>query len=152
MRGTPEERFWKYVKKTDTCWLWIAHCDRGGYGQLMIADKTATVHRYSYELHFGLIPTGLCVLHKCDIRNCVNPAHLFLGTQADNVADMGNKGRGKYSFGGKNGMAKLTEAEVCQIFDDSENGLLQRQIADKYGVLQPQISQILNKKKWKYLP
>src|SRR3990167_5846272 len=86
------DRFWRSVKKTDTCWLWTASKDSNGYGQFNIKGKGVLVHRFSYELHKGTIPSeksyhGICVLHTCDIPNCVNPEHLILGTQIDNIKD-----------------------------------------------------------------
>jgi hypothetical protein len=91
------ERFWPKVAKTtpDACWLWLASRTQR-YGAIGIGGKSSPAlkaHRVSWELHFGPIPPGLHVLHKCDTPKCVNPAHLFLGTQADNVADMVKKGR-----------------------------------------------------------
>lgn len=86
-------RFWKYVQKTDTCWLWIGAIDTTGYGKLNIDRKAVSVHRLSYTLHIGTIPADLYVLHHCDVRACINPEHLFLGTHLDNIRDMLQKKR-----------------------------------------------------------
>jgi hypothetical protein len=86
------ERFMKRVNKTDTCWLWIGGIQKNGYGSITTTDKdtwgTRFAHRWSYLHHKGQIADGLMVRHTCDIRNCVNPAHLILGTSTDNVRDM----------------------------------------------------------------
>src|SRR6267378_450691 len=112
-RNRPEaERFWEKVKETASCWLWTGANKPGRwpYGMLAGPGKTAKLaHRVSWELHHGAIPTGLNVLHKCDNPSCVRPDHLFLGTLADNTADMIAKGRGK---GGRPIGTKLSPASL----------------------------------------
>jgi hypothetical protein len=85
------ERFMKRVDKTDTCWLWTGSVQKNGYGALSYGEPkwgTRFAHRWSYTYHKGTIPEGQMVRHTCDIRNCVNPAHLILGASIDNVHDM----------------------------------------------------------------
>ena len=86
-------RFWEKVDKTDDCWLWIGGRRPTGYGQFWDGTRNVSAHRWSYEALVGPIPEGLVTDHLCRVRNCVNPDHLFLGTRADNVADMLAKGR-----------------------------------------------------------
>jgi HNH endonuclease/helix-turn-helix protein len=90
---TTEERFWQKVLKTETCWLWTAYKKPDGHGTFNRGKRMALAHRYSYELHCGVIPHGMLVCHKCDVPSCVNPDHLFLGTPDDNVRDCIRKGR-----------------------------------------------------------
>ncbi len=86
-------RFWAHVVKSDGCWLWNGSLIRAGYGTLSHSVKPKLAHRYSWVLHNGPIPVGLFVCHHCDVRNCVRPDHLFLGTHSDNMRDALAKGR-----------------------------------------------------------
>jgi hypothetical protein len=106
-------RFWDKVDKSSgDCWIWTAHKRGHGYGGFQVNGKTTTAHRVSWQLHNGDIPHELCVLHKCDNRLCVNPSHLFLGTQIENIKDRDSKGRQFAHKGSKHGNALLTEDQV----------------------------------------
>lgn len=87
------ERFWSFVEKTDSCWLWTGAKHPKGYGIFHLRGRTPRAHVLSWILHHGPVPRGLCVLHRCDNPPCVNPDHLFLGTPQDNTDDMTRKGR-----------------------------------------------------------
>lgn len=149
-----EERFWSKVdkKNLDGCWEWTAS-KSNGYGHLNYANKTTKykgriAHRISWELQNGPIPEGLWVLHRCDNPSCVNPAHLFLGTHNDNMADMVAKGRSVGKKGENHRSAKLTEVEVIRIRSDPR---VHRKIAEDYEVGKTQIQRIKAKIDWRHL-
>jgi hypothetical protein len=118
-----EERFWRYVQKTESCWEWVGNKGRFGYGRIQefgVSGKTVQAHRLSYQMHVGPIPDGLFVMHKCDNPSCVNPGHLQLGTPRDNTQDMIAKGRKRVvaPVGEGNGKSKLT-AELAKYIKSS---------------------------------
>jgi hypothetical protein len=90
---TELELFMSKVDTTNDCWAWTGVIDGKGYGKFTIKRKQLIASRYAYKAFVGDIPNGLFVLHKCDVRNCVNPEHLFLGTAKDNIHDMVSKKR-----------------------------------------------------------
>jgi len=101
MKDSHIAAFWARVKKTDGCWVWSGGMSGCGYGQMPMKMRDRKAHRFSWRIHNGPIPRGLFVLHKCDNPPCVNPDHLFLGTNLDNAKDRAQKGRS--AFGDRNG-------------------------------------------------
>lgn len=144
-----EDRFWSKVQKTDGCWTWTASKDSCGYGTFRLSGKIRKAHRVSYELSHGPIPDGMHVCHRCDVPACVNPSHLFLGTHADNMADMAAKGRATPPKGAEHHSAKLTEVQVVYIRWLFASGLMkQRQLAESFGVSRGLIGHISQRRKW----
>jgi hypothetical protein len=162
-----EDRFWEKVRKSDGCWLWIGARSPSGYGHINAGGHNGDIlyaHRVSYELHFGPIPEGLDVCHSCDkdyppgditYRSCVRPDHFFLGTQAENIADMGSKGRNhmqthpETTRGERNGRAKLTVAGVREVRRLVEEGLSKSEVARRFGVSQTAVHYAVTGKTWR---
>lgn len=130
------------------CVLWFGAISPSGYGFLGWEKRTIRAHRASWIVNFGPVPRGLHVLHKCDVRCCINPAHLFLGTHVDNMADMKAKGRENHLKGEAHGVAKLTENQVREIRMDTRN---QRDIAADYGLCQATVWSIKHRIAWKHV-
>lgn len=97
-QSTPNQIYRKVRKKANGCWIYRGAVNTNGYPQVSINRSIWLAHRLSYTITFGPIPQGLKVCHKCDVRNCINPNHLFLGTQKDNIDDMLKKGRNGAQF------------------------------------------------------
>lgn len=146
------ERFWRYAhpEPNSGCWLWGAALNDLGYG-IFHAEGERTAHRASWRLHRGEIPDALHVLHRCDNRACVNPAHLFLGTHADNVRDMWSKGRGPRRQGEAVASSKLAEDDVVAIRSMYRSGARQVDIATAFGVAQTTISSIVRRQRWRHV-
>ena len=128
------------------CLLWLGYTMSNGYGLIRDSGRKMLTHRLAWENANGPIPEGMHVCHKCDVRSCVNPDHLFLGTHADNMADKVAKQR--QNRGESHGTSKLTEAQVLAIRADSRS---QSQVAADYGVSQTRISFIKLRKHWRHI-
>lgn len=145
-----QERFDGYVDKSGDCWLWTNYRDKNGYGRLNINNRPILAHRISWELHCGEITPEEHVLHRCDNPPCVNPAHLFLGDQVANNADMMAKGRFNpgVSKGSAHGCAKLNEEQVLKIRASSTHS---QELADHYGVSRTTINDIRARRIWRHI-
>lgn len=133
-------RFLKRVKKTPGCWEWLASKTTGGYGRFKVGTRDVGAHRFSYTIHKGTIPSGAYVCHSCDNPWCVNPDHLWLGSQADNIKDMCLKGH----------QGKLTASTVQQIREESKKEG-PSVLARRYGVTRQTIWRVVTKRAWYHL-
>lgn len=176
-----DEKFWAKVARRGSgeCWEWQGARDEHGYGHVHRRPRYISAHRLSWELTTGSIPDGLFVCHRCDNPRCVNPQHLFLGSHAENVADMVAKGRS--ARGDRNGMrrhpdrrprgvahglhihpesiqrgsdhhhAKLNEEDVRAIRARVAGGEPQRSVARDYGVVETVVSRVVHRKSWRHV-
>jgi hypothetical protein len=153
-----EQRFWEKVDKdgpimphmTTPCWGWTSAKTKRGYGYFTTKrGESKRTHRVSFEFTYGVIPQGMQVLHHCDNPNCVNPEHLFLGTNSDNVADKVKKGRAARLKGEENPAAKITQSQADEIKARyAQGGISQRKLAKEYNVTQRAIWFIVHNLHW----
>lgn len=168
---TPWEmlRFWTKVAEQpgrNGCWLWTGDKNAGGYGMTSFRTRNVLVHRLAFRAFRGIIPGKLCVLHECDVRNCIRPSHLWTGTHKDNSEDMLRKGRHWVRSGDQHGLrlhpesvrrgeqsgtAKLTSGQVKEIRALYAKGVYQYMIAGKFGIAQGQVSRIVLKQRWAHI-
>lgn len=146
------ERFESQIdkKNNNECWLWIGEIADHGGGILRIGGQILSAYRLSYEIYTGEITNDLCVCHSCDIRACVNPNHLWLGTHAENMADAAKKNR--MHPGEQSAQSKLKNEQVIEIINLYKTGSYsQQQLGKMFGVEHTQIHQIITGKSWKHL-
>jgi hypothetical protein len=161
-------RFWSKVDRSGACWLWTASTVGNGYGKLSVSGVRILAHRFAYLITYGVFPSELCVLHNCDTPACVNPKHLWLGTYADNVHDMMNKGRrvsnvprGEQHFfrqhpelmmrGEQHGRALLTNEQVREMRKHYTDGESIRILARRYSVSKSTVYHIVIGDTWIHL-
>lgn len=147
-------RFWSRVDMSRgalSCWLWQASKDTTGYGHVGIGGRLYQAHRVAYELLKGPIPEGLCLMHSCDVRDCVNPRHLTPGTYADNNRDTMTKQRHVAPRGEAHPSCKLTEAQVREIRRRREAGEEYATLAQDFGVTRGMIGHIVRRVSWKHV-
>lgn len=132
------------------CWLWEGAASGPGYGTIWFDGRTYATHRLSWEVHRGPIPEGLFVLHHCDTPACVNPDHLFVGTQQDNFDDMRSKGRWWRPSGENHHAALITNETAAAIRARyAEGGITQFDVGEEFGVTQGLVNRIVKRRSYK---
>lgn len=170
----PSSRFWDKVNKTDSCWLWVGTRTAAGYGQITMGrGRTVYAHRVSYEMHHGPIPDNYYVCHTCDNPSCVNPSHLWVGTNSDNIRDAVRKGRHsskthpdrqargdrsgsrlhpeRLARGANHGLAVLCDSDVLHIHAALSVGATTRSLAVRFNVSEVTIHDIKVGRTWRHL-
>lgn len=152
------ERFFSYIRKTNSCWLWTGYVRENGYANFRYKDSTWRAHRVSYDLFVGPIPKGKMVLHKCDVKECVRPEHLYIGDHARNMRDVVERKRQWYHppkghlSGEKNPKAKLSNDDVEFIRTNyvryKNFGMNSIALSKKYGVSPSTILRVVEYKNW----
>lgn len=149
VQGSKAPRFTENIipEPNSGCWIWIGHLYGTGYGSISEHGRQRAAHRYSYERHVGPIPDGLHVLHKCDVRACVNPEHLYLGTSRENARDRVE--RGSHARGQASSRAKLADQQIVAIRSMEAP---HSAIARMFGVSRQQVTKIKARKAWAHVP
>lgn len=144
-------RFDSLTKINGECLDWTGGFEkRWGYGRIKIRGKSVKAHRLSYQIHVGSIPEGMLVCHKCDRPICVNPEHLFIGTNLDNQRDCIAKGRQAIRIGEQAATAKLTSAQVLEI--RLLRDVAVKLVAARFGVKPRTIYAVWSRQNWSHLP
>ncbi len=156
--GTLDERFWGRVDKSaaNGCWEWLGNIKRNGYGTFMANGRCFNVHRLAWVICNGQVPDGQCVMHICDNRKCVNPAHLMVGTAKDNTQDMIRKGRHKSGppmRGDDHPMARLTAKQVLELRKQYDSGTLgpASRMSLSLGLSEGALWRVVTRKTWKHI-
>lgn len=143
---------WRHVAKSEGCWLWTGATKGRGYGHFSRRGRWFAAHRVSFELAFGPIPTGLRVLHRCDVPACVRPDHLFTGTGKDNYQDMVSKGRNSSPGAKRNGHAKVGPEQVLLIRARVRKGERKAVLAAEFNLSKSALGKLIRGDTWSKLP
>jgi hypothetical protein len=143
--------FEERIKKTPSCWIWIGLLSPQGYGRIKIRQKQKVASRLSWEIHYGEIPKGMIICHKCDNPACVNPEHLFIGRHKDNTHDMIRKKRKHSNIGENNPMVILNEEKVKEIRKLHQSGKKIKEIAEGYNLKYFTCLDVVNRRNWRHI-
>jgi len=146
------ERFWSYVDKSDEvdgCWTWMGATDRCGYGIYSVHGRNVPAHRFSWELAFGKIPKGMCILHKCDDFSCVNPDHFVLGTWRD--VSQSRVAKGRQAYGEKVSTVKLDREKVREIRSLYGMGIPQMEISRRMNLRETIVNDVIRGRTWRHV-
>ena len=151
MSKTIRERFEeKFIPEPMSgCWLWTASVINEGYGRFEIGYKTVSAHRVSFALYKGEIPNGMHVLHSCDVKSCVNPEHLRVGTSQQNTKEAFDRGLRPSMVGENNPRAKLCFSDVIKIRGLRQSGWGVGRLVSEFGISRSQVKRIINNKVWR---
>lgn len=144
-------RFWSYVdvQSDSECWNWIGAISGSGYGNIKIYNKYYRAHRIAYYIHYQKDPGEFLVCHECDNKLCVNPHHLFLGTQQENIQHALDTGLISY-VGSLHPQTRLLESDILEI-RELQGTITQKEISKIYCVSQPTINHIMSRKTWRHI-
>ena len=151
MSMTTIERFMAKVRKTNSCWIWIGANTGNGYGHLRYKGKDWKAHRFSYKLAYGFIPNNKLVCHHCDVKPCIRPSHLFIGTHADNRQDAVNKGLFDNCIvrGENHGRAKMTWKKVRELRHRYSDGETELSLSKRFDIAKGNVWFIRKHITWK---
>lgn len=153
-RRSAEKRFWEKVDRRgpDDCWLWTGGHKSDGYGTFWDGITMVSAHRFSYALCHSSCPPDLNICHRCSVPGCVNPAHLYAGTQQDNMRDMAAIGRAGKSKGERHWCAKVTPELVREIRSRYARGEKQTALAEELGISASAVGHITRRESWMHIP
>lgn len=147
-----KQRMMDKVEKVNGCWLFRGCLNSWGYGQVRIQGRTLGAHKVMFELENGKIPKGKQANHTCHVCNCINPQHIYVGTQKENVRDMIEAGRSNYAVGERIGQAKLNGKDIIKIRGLIAAGLATKKgLARTYKVHRATIQAIVKRTTWKHI-
>ncbi len=136
------QRFWDKVDKSDDCWEWQGYCLKG-HGRFLYDGYVQYAHRVSWQINVGEIPEGMCVLHKCNNKPCVNPDHLYIGDYQDNAIDR--------SKDGTNTKMKLDAGEVRLLRDLFDDGVHYKSLMWLFGIGETTVHRVANRTFYKWV-